>query len=174
MRAQREGANVNRKTRSGQVLGMFAWLALTSAAAVLGSWASAQAPDFYARLDRPAWAPPAGVFGPVWSVLYLLMGLAAWDVWRVAGWRAARAALVLYLLQLALNALWSWLFFQWHLGALAFAEIVLLNGFVLATTVAFWRVRCWAGALLVPYLAWVGFAAALSYALWKRNPQLLA
>lgn len=164
---------MNRKTKSGQVLGLFAWVALTSVAAVLGSLASAQAPEFYARLDRPPWAPPAGVFGPVWSVLYLLMGLAAWNVWRVAGWHAARTALVLYLLQLALNALWSWLFFHWHQGAWAFAEIALLSLFVLATLIAFWRVRVWAGALLAPYLAWVGFAAALSYALWKRNPQLL-
>ena len=102
-----------------------------------------------------------------------MMGVAAWLVWRVNGFRAARGALLLFMLQLALNALWSWLFFAWHLGALALADIVLLWALILATLIAFWRVRPWAGALLVPYLAWVSVAAALNYAVWQLNPQLL-
>jgi len=156
-----------------QGLGLLAFLALTACAAAIGSYASLQAPSFYASLERPSWSPPASVFGPVWTVLYALMAIAAWGVWRAAGLRGARTALVLFAVQLALNALWSWIFFRWHAGALAVAEIALLWLFVLATTVAFWRVRAWAGALLVPYLAWVGFAGALCFALWRRNPQLL-
>lgn len=122
---------------------------------------------------RPDWAPPGSVFGPVWTVLYVLMGIAAWLVWRVAGFRAARPALTLFVLQLALNALWSWLFFSWHRGDIAFAEVVLLWAFIAATMIAFWRIRPLAGALLVPYLLWVTFATVLNYALWRLNPQLM-
>ena len=160
-------------TRNRQLLGLVGWLVASFIAAAIGAAASIQAGAFYARLVRPDWAPPANVFGPVWTVLYLLMGLAAWLVWREGGFRARRLALSLFLVQLAVNALWSWLFFGWHLGALAFADIVLLWGLLVATLVAFWRVRPVAGALLVPYLLWVSFATALSYSVWQHNPQLL-
>jgi tryptophan-rich sensory protein len=102
---------------------------------------SVSAPEFYALLDRPSWAPPAGVFGPVWTLLYLSMALAAWLVWRERGWARARSALGLFVLQLAANALWSWLFFGWHQGALAFADILLLLALIVATLFAFARVR---------------------------------
>lgn len=150
-----------------------AWLALTFVAAALGAWASRGAPEFYQQLVKPDWAPPAGVFGPVWSVLYVLMGIAAWLVWKLRGWSTAPRTLGLYVVQLAANALWSWLFFGWHLGAAAFVEVLVLWLLVLATTVCFWRARPLAGALLLPYLAWVSFASALTYAVWQRNPQLL-
>jgi len=155
------------------LLGLVGWLAVTFAAAAIGGLASASAGDFYARLIRPDWAPPGWLFGPVWTLLYLLMGIAAWLVWREAGFRGARAALTLFLVQLAANALWTWLFFAWRLGALAFAEVLLLWALILATTVAFWRVRPIAGALLLPYLAWVSFACALTWATWRINPGLL-
>ena len=102
------------------------------------------------------------------------MGIAAWLVWREHGFRKASTALSLFLIQLAANALWTWLFFVWHLGALAFGEILILWALILSTVVAFWRLRPIAGALLLPYLAWVTFACALTYAVWRRNPQLLA
>ena len=130
--------------------------------------------DFYAELRQPAWAPPGWVFGPVWSLLYTLMAVAAWLVWRRGGWRAARGALALYLAQLAVNALWSWLFFAWRLGAIAFAEIVLLFALVAATAQWFARHRRLAAALLLPYLAWCVFAAALAFAVWRRNPDRLS
>jgi tryptophan-rich sensory protein len=82
-------------------------------------------------------------------------------------------ALVLFMAQLAANALWSWLFFGWHQGGLAFAEVLLLWGMIIATVVAFWRVSRLAAALLIPYLAWVTFAAALNFTVWKLNPGLL-
>ena len=142
-------------------------------AAAIGSAASIQAGSFYTQLVRPDWAPPPDIFGPVWTVLYALMGIAAWLVWRVAGFRAARTALTLFLVKLAVNALWSWLFFGWHLGAVAFADIVLLWVLIVATLIAFWRIRPIAGALLIPYLLWVSFASALNYAVWQLNPQIL-
>lgn len=156
-----------------QIIGLIAWLAISFIAAAIGGAASIQAGPFYTELARPEWAPPPDVFGPVWTVLYALMGIAAWLVWRVGGFSAARSALTLFLVQLAVNALWSWLFFGWHLGGLAFADIVLLWVLIVATLVAFWRVRPLAGALLIPYLLWVSFACALNYAVWQLNPQVL-
>ena len=128
---------------------------------------------FYETLLRPSWAPPAWLFGPVWTVLYLLMGVAVWLVWRPAGFRAAAAPLTLFLVQLVLNALWTWIFFAWNRGGLAFAEILVLWVLILATLVAFWRARPLAGVLFVPYLAWVTFAAALNLAMWRMNPAVL-
>ncbi len=142
-------------------------------AAAIGGAASIRAGSFYLELARPEWAPPPGIFGPVWTVLYALMALAAWLVWRVGGFRAARSALTLFLVQLALNALWSWLFFAWQRGGLAFADILLLWVAIVATLIAFWRIRPLAGALLVPYLSWVSFASALNYSIWQLNPQVL-
>ena len=155
------------------VLGLLGWLAVAFAAAAVGAIASANAGDFYAALARPSWAPPAYVFGPVWSVLYALMGLAAWLVWRRRGFAGARPALVLFIAQLVANALWSWLFFAWHSGALAFADVLALWCLLVATVVAFHRVTLLAALLLYPYLAWTTFAAALTYTIWRLNPGVL-
>lgn len=157
----------------GQLLGLVGWLTLSFAAAALGGFVSTNAGDFYRQLARPEWAPPGWLFGPVWTLLYLLMGIAAWLVWRERGFRTPRTALVLFLVQLVVNALWSWLFFAWKLGAAAFADILLLWVLVLWTAIAFWRVRRVAGALLLPYLAWVTYASALAYWVWRHNPSFL-
>lgn len=154
-------------------LALVLWLALCAAAGAIGAVASVDAKEFYATLDQPAWAPPAGLFGPVWTLLYASMGVAAWLVWRERGWARARGALGLFVIQLAVNALWSWLFFAWHRGAWAMADILFLLGLIVATLVAFARIRKLAAWLLVPYLAWVSFAAALNYSVWRLNPQLL-
>ena len=154
-------------------LGLAGWLAVTFLAAAAGGFASVNAGDFYTRLALPGWAPPPWLFGPVWTALYLMMGVAAWLVWRRGGFTAARLPLTLYLVQLAFNALWTWLFFAWQRGALAFAEILVLWLLIVATLATFWRIRRIAGALLVPYLLWVSFAAALTWAVWKRNPDVL-
>jgi tryptophan-rich sensory protein len=158
---------------SRQAAGLAISLLLTFAAAAVGAVASAEAPAFYAQLVLPAWAPPASVFGPVWSVLYALMAVAAWLVWRAHGVAGARPALTVFLAQLAANALWSWLFFGWHRGALAFAEVLLLWGLIAANVVAFWRLSRVAAVLLLPYWLWVTFASALTFAVWQRNPDLL-
>ncbi len=155
------------------VLALLAFLLLTAAAAALAGWASTDAPTFYAALDRPVWAPPAWLFGPVWTLLYTLMAVAAWLVWRDHGWELAASALCLYAVQLAVNALWSWLFFAWQLGFWAFFGAVALWLLVGATTAAFWPYRRLAAVMLLPYWAWVTFATALTWSVWQRNPALL-
>jgi tryptophan-rich sensory protein len=123
-------------------------------------------PEWYPALRKPSWTPPGWVFGPVWTLLYPLVAVAGWLAWREG---RARTGGLLYLLQLALNAAWPWLFFAERRPDLAFACIVVLWLAILATTFAFWRVSRGAAALLLPYLAWVGFAAALNYAIWQMN-----
>lgn len=149
------------------------WLAICFVAAAVGAAASLQAGTFYAELVRPDWAPPAYLFGPVWTILYAMMAVAAWLVWRHREIRLARLALGLFMVQLILNGLWSWLFFGWRLGALSFLDIVLLWVLIVATLVSFWRVTRSAGLLLVPYLAWVTFASALNFEIWRLNPAIL-
>lgn len=164
---------MTRMSQKNQIIGLVGWLVISFIAAGIGAAASVQASSFYAELVRPSWAPPSAVFGPVWTILYALMGIAAWLVWRAKGFRAARASLVLFLVQLAVNALWSWLFFGWHLGAPAFADIVLLWLLIVTTLALFWRFRLLAGVLLIPYLLWVSFASVLCYSVWQLNPQFL-
>lgn len=147
------------------------WLLVVLVAGGLGALASRDAATFYAQLMLPPWAPPAGLFGPVWTTLYVLMAVAAWRVDRAPG--RNRAALVLFMAQLAVNALWSWLFFAWHRGGAAFVDIVVLDALVIATIAAFRRVDAWAPVLMLPYLAWIAFATALNWAVWRANPLLL-
>ena len=157
-----------------QILGFIGWLLISFIAAAIGAIASIDASTFYSQqLSRPDWAPPANVFGPVWGILYALMGISAWLVWRSRGFHSNKTALVTFISQLIMNALWSWIFFAWHHGALAFADIIFLWLLIAATIVAFWRIKPLAGALLIPYLIWVSFAAALNYAVWQLNPSLL-
>lgn len=156
-----------------QIVGLLVALAVTFLAATAGAVASVDAGSFYSQLVRPGWAPPGWLFGPVWSVLYTLMAVAAWLVWRKVGFPQATVAILLFVTQLVANALWSWVFFAWRLGALALVEILVLWGLVAVTVVAFNRIQRVAALLLLPYLAWVSFAAALTLALWLRNPGLL-
>jgi tryptophan-rich sensory protein len=144
------------------------WLALAFAAAAMGMFFPPGA--WYASLRKPAWNPPNWIFGPVWTVLYASMAVAAWLVWKRGGFAAQRGALALFAVQLALNAIWSPLYFGLKNPALAFVDIVALWLTLAATIVAFWHVRPAAAALLVPYLAWVSFAAALNFTLWRLNP----
>ena len=162
-----------RMSMGRQTIGLVGWILLTFATAALGARASISAASFYGTLELPAWAPAASVFGPAWTVLYALMAIAAWVVWREGGWARQRTALVVFVIQLAVNALWSWLFFAWHRGALAFVDIMVLWGLIVVTLLMFWRVKPLAGVLLVPYLAWVSFAAALNFTVWRMNPTLL-
>ncbi len=159
------------RSRSSQLVGLLGWLLAAFAAGAVGAVASVDAASFYAQLIKPSWAPPAWVFGPVWSTLYALMAVAAWLVWRSPGSR--RVALVLFGVQLAANALWSWLFFAWQRGAMAAVEVLVLLALIVATVVAFWRSSRLAALLLVPYLLWVSFAAVLTWTVWRSNPGLL-
>ena len=156
-------------------LALLGWVALAATAGAVGAIASRNAGEFYGALAKPGWAPPGWLFGPVWSALYVLMGVAAWLVWRAQPARPAaratrRRGLALFVGQLALNALWTWLFFAWRQGAAAFGEIVLLWLAVAVTTWLFGRVRPLAAWCLVPYLGWVSYATALTWAVWQRNP----
>lgn len=164
---------LQRAPRRAGVGALCTTIVVTALAAGSAGYASRTSAVFYAMLEKPAWAPPAWLFGPVWSVLYLLMAIAAWRVWRAAGLRRARGAAGLYLLQLAFNALWTWLFFVWRDGPWATAEVLVLWGAIVATVVAFRRHDRPAAALLLPYLAWVSFASALTLSVWQRNPGLL-
>jgi tryptophan-rich sensory protein len=160
-------------TKAKNLIGLLFWFLGTFAVSALGAKASIQASEFYTALVQPAWAPPPWVFGPVWSALYTLMAIAAWLVWRSGGFRKNALALGLFICQLLLNALWSWLFFAWQLGGPAFFEVLILWASILATLWAFFKVRKLAGVLLLPYLLWVTFAAALNFSLWRMNPVIL-
>jgi tryptophan-rich sensory protein len=149
------------------------WVGISLAAGLIGNLVSGAAESqFYRQLTLPDWAPPAAVFGPVWITLYLMMGTAAWLVWREHGFGRARGALVLFLVHLLFNAAWTGIFFGLEAAALALAEIVVLWAMILALVIMFWRVRALAGVLMLPYLLWVTFATALTYAIWRMNPGL--
>ena len=151
-------------------LGLAGWLLLTFAAAAIGNLATAtNVGAWYHQIARPTWTPPDWIFGPVWTALYLMMAIAAWLVWRPAGFAAARWPLGLFLVQLVLNSLWSVLFFGLQRPDLAAAEIVLLWLAIFATLIAFWKRSNAAGWLLGPYLAWVTFAALLNFEIARLN-----
>lgn len=151
----------------GHWLSLLGWMALCFAAAGVGGLAG---PDsWYRAIDKPPWNPPDWVFGPVWTVLYVMMGVAAWLVWRERASAAVTIPLGLFLIQLILNSLWSWVFFRWHQPGWALVELVALWMTVLLTVLAFRSVRPLAGALLVPYLLWVTFAGVLNASIWLRN-----
>lgn len=153
------------------LFGLVCWLALVVIAGAIGAVASVEAGSLYAQLIRPTWAPPGSVFAPVWSILYVMMGVSAWLVWRERS--VDQTALVLFLVQLVVNALWSWWFFAWRLGAFAFVDVIILLALIAATIIAFWRLQRLAALLLFPYFVWVCFASALTWSVWQNNPQLL-
>lgn len=125
--------------------------------------------DWYNALNKPSWTPPNWLFGPVWSALYTLMGIAMWLVWRKATWVDAPEAYMLFAAQLALNAGWSWLFFYYKALGWATFEIVLLLGAIIATIWYFNRISIWAASLLIPYFLWVTYAAILCATIWWIN-----
>lgn len=152
-------------SKNGVALG--GWLLLCFSAATTGFFI--RPGGWYASLEKPWWNPPPWIFGPVWTTLYIMMAVAAWLVWREGGWRSQGSALRLFLLQWAFNALWTPLFFGAHRPDLAVFEIALLWISLVATIVAFWRVRRTAAVLLIPYLLWSSFAAVLNATIWQLN-----
>ena len=158
---------MNERTRWA---GLIFFIILCLAAGGLGALATTpEIEGWYQTLEKPSWNPPAWVFGPVWTLLYLLMAIAAWVVWKPAGYKAAAMPLNLFGLQLLLNLAWSWIFFHYHQSGIAFLDIDLLWLSIVGTTVAFFRRSLLAGWLMVPYLAWVSFAAVLNFAIWRLN-----
>lgn len=159
--------NIMQRSATRSALALAGWLVLCFSAAAIGSFFMPG--EWYASLKKPSWNPPNWIFGPVWTVLYTVMAIAAWLVWKRGGFAVQTVALSLFLAQLFFNALWSPLFFGLHRPALAFADILLLWLTLLGTIFAFWKVRPVAGALLLPYLVWVTFASALNFTLWQMN-----
>lgn len=149
------------------VLGALGALVLTFGAAYIGSRFPVD--EWYTGLVKPSWNPPNWLFGPVWSVLYLLMAISVWLVWLKEGLAGALIPLGIFLLQLVLNAAWSWLFFGQHEMGIAFLEILLLWTAILTCIILFWELNPLSGILLVPYILWVTFAAVLNYTLWQLN-----
>jgi tryptophan-rich sensory protein len=155
-------------SRSIAALAVFLVLSFT-ASAIGGLFTYPAIPGWYQGLEKPSWTPPDAVFGPVWTVLYILMAVAAWLVWKRGGWAAQRGPLMLWGVQLVLNSLWSILFFGMRNPALGLAEIVILWLAILAALIAFWKVARPAGGLMLPYLAWVTYASALNFAIFRLN-----
>jgi tryptophan-rich sensory protein len=151
-------------------IGLAGWLGVCFlVAGVSGRMTVAEIPGWYRTLVRPSIAPPNWVFGPVWTLLYALMAVAAWRVWMAAPSQARNWALGLFLFQLAMNFLWSWIFFRQHLIGAALIEVVLLWLAIGATTLVFAKVAPAAAWLMTPYLAWVSFASVLNGAFWRVN-----
>jgi tryptophan-rich sensory protein len=154
-------------SRRRDVFGLAAFVIMCFGVSLLGGRATLPAlAHWYPALSKPAWTPPGWVFGPVWTLLYPMLAVAGWLAWREG---RSRGGTLVYLLQLTLNAAWPWIFFAERRVGLAFACAIALFFAILATVVAFWRVHRGAAILLVPYLGWVGFAAALNAAIWWMN-----
>ena len=161
---------VNAMTTRTRWIGLAVFIAICLGAGGLGAMATTpEIEGWYTTITKPAWNPPNNVFGPVWTTLFILMAVAAWLVWKPAGFKAAAIPLTLFAIQLLLNVAWSWIFFGMHQPGWAFVEIVILWLAIVTTTVAFFRCSKIAGWLLVPYLAWVTFAAVLNFAIWRLN-----
>lgn len=161
----------NMVMKQGLAIKVIISLAVTFSAPLIASFVTAPAgSEWYANLNKPSFTPPGWIFGPVWTVLYILMAVSAGLVWHkgLAG-PIVRMALAFYLLQLVLNGLWMPLFFGVRMPLLAFIDIVLLWAAIILTILAFARVSRYAAMLMLPYLAWTSFAAVLNFSLWYLN-----
>ena len=158
------------RTRGGEVRGLLAFVALCLGISAIGGWITAgSVATWYRTLQKPFFNPPDWLFAPVWTVLYLMIAVAGWRVWRAHGFAGARSAMAAYATQLALNLAWSFLFFGGRMIDVALAEIVLLFAAIIVNAVLFWRIDRVAGWILAPYAAWVAFAGVLNLALWRLN-----
>jgi tryptophan-rich sensory protein len=164
---------MSKPSKKQQALALVISLTICYFVSFVGAIATVNAKQFYASLVQPSWSPPGWVFGPVWIILYTMMGLSAWLIWRKNGFNAHASSLLLYLFHLIPNVLWSWLFFSWQSGAASFIAIIILLILIFLTIIAFFRINKPAAMLLVPYLWWVAFAAVLNYVLWQNNPTML-
>lgn len=153
-----------------KLFAVFLSVFIAECAGIIGSiFTASSVRTWYVDLAKPLWNPPSWIFGPVWTVLYALMGVSAYIVWQDRGASHVRTALVVYGIQLGLNILWSAIFFGLKDPQIAFFEILVLLFFMIITTILFWRINTWAGVLLIPYILWVVFASYLNYTIWKLN-----
>ncbi len=156
-------------SKSRSTLALVGWLVFCFAASSTAVFVSTA--GWYDALRKPAWNPPAWIFGPVWTLLYGMMAVSAWLVWRQGqgGWKAQGRPLRLFLVQWLFNLLWTPLFFGMHWPGIAFADIAVLWFVIIATLAAFWKVNHAAALLLLPYLGWVSFASVLNFTIWRLN-----
>lgn len=154
------------------VLGLIGFIAACFFVALTG--ALFRPGDWYERLAKPTWRPPNRLFAPVWTFLYFTIAISGWLVWRQAGFAGAALPLAIYALQLVLNAAWTPIFFGLHRIDLGFLDIILLWLSIIATIALFFPIHAVAALLLLPHLAWVTFAAALNFAVWRLNRQIAA
>jgi len=155
------------ETALSELLALLGFIAACFLAAMTGAFF--RPGEWYDRLKKPSWRPPNRLFAPVWTILYLMIAVSGWLVWREAGLAGAALPLAVYALQLVLNAAWTPLFFGLHRPDLGFIDIVLVWLSIVATIVLFMPIHVGAALLLVPYLAWVTFATALNLAVWRLN-----
>ncbi len=148
-------------------LGLLGWITACFTAAAIGAYF--EPGQWYESLNKPAWTPPNWVFPIVWPILYFMMAVSAWIIWKDHGFRQAREELRWFGIQLVLNGAWSWLFFGEHLIGTALGEILLLWVAILFTVMLFWEKSQTAGWLLLPYLVWVSYASVLNYTIFQIN-----
>jgi len=153
-------------------LGLAAWIVACNLVGLLGALLTDPRSGWFQALEKPSWNPPSWLFGPVWTTLYVLMGIAAWRVWKTWGFSGARFALGAFAVQLALNSAWTPAFFGAKAPLAALVVISALWLAIVVTILAFWGKDRVAAALLLPYLAWVSFATALNGAIWSLNPNV--
>ena len=156
--------------RFTSVVSLLGFAVATFSAAFVGARASMSSTEMYATMIKPGWSPPGWLFGPVWSVLYCLMAVAVWRVWRLVG---LRGAVIVYLIHLIFQALWSWLFFGLGRADWAMVDILILWLMILWLVFAFRRTDKLAYLMMIPYLLWVTFAAVLNGTLWALNGGVL-
>lgn len=157
-------------TTKKQWIGLILFIFVCLGAGWLGAIATTpEIEGWYKTIEKPSWRPPDYVFGPVWTTLYVMMGVAAWFVWKSGSANSAILPLAIFGIQLVLNVAWSWIFFGLHEIGWAFVEIVVLWLAIAATTAVFFRRSQLAGWLMVPYLGWVSFASVLNFAIWRLN-----
>ena len=165
-----QDADPSQWSSRAQALGLLVSVGVCFGAALLGNLATMpQIPDWYAGISKPSWTPPDWVFGPVWSLLYAMMAISAWLIWRKANGKTAKLPLFWFAFQLILNILWSVLFFGLQKPAWSMVEVFFLSLAILMTIRAFWPLSRSAALLLVPYFCWVSFASALNVAIWQLN-----
>ena len=150
------------------IIGLVCFIVACFLAAFTGAWF--RPGEWYERLRKPSWRPPNRLFAPVWTVLYLMIAVSGWLIWREAGFAGAALPLAVYALQLVLNGMWTPLFFGLHRPDLGLVDIILVWLSIVATIVLFMPISVAAALLLLPYLAWVTFATALNFAIWRLNP----
>ncbi len=169
-RAKRDSRILKRPGTADDVRAFAAIMTITFGAAALGILFGAQASaDWYVSLVKPSWIPPSQVFAAVWTALYAMMGLAAWRVYRKRDEHNVRPAMMFYHLQLVLNVLWCVFFFGMHNPALALADAMLLQLFIISSAASFFQIDRPASALLIPYMSWVAFAICLNCFIWVAN-----